>query len=91
MVEVVDEVMNKLNENGKTTSPKDIIQVYCQLKCDNEELTSLKIYQEKRKKIIRIKANAQHLLDWLIIRSGKGATALMVEENWNYGFALEDK
>ena len=67
MVEVVEEVINKLNEHGKITSPKDILQVYCQLKCDKEELTSLKIYQEKREKLIRTKADAQHLLDWLII------------------------
>lgn len=68
MVEVVEEVINKLHESGKLTSPKDIIQVYCQLKCDNEELTSLKIYRETRKKFVRTKADAQHLLDWLIIR-----------------------
>ncbi|CAB4399592.1 unnamed protein product [Rhizophagus irregularis] len=36
--------------------------------CDNEELTSLNIYRETRKKIVRTKADAQHLLDWLIIR-----------------------
>jgi len=68
MVEVVEEIINKLRESGKLISPKDIIQVYCQLKCDNEELTSLNIYRETRKKIVRTKADAQHLLDWLIIR-----------------------
>ena len=47
MVEVVKEVMNKLHETGKIISPKDIIQVYYHLKCDNEELTSMKIYNEK--------------------------------------------
>ncbi|UZO26693.1 uncharacterized protein OCT59_018907 [Rhizophagus irregularis] len=46
MVEVVEEIINKLRESGKLISPKDIIQVYCQLKCDNEELTSLNIYRE---------------------------------------------
>ena len=68
MVEVVEEIINKLRKSGKLTLPKDIIQVYCQLKCDNEELTSLNIYREIRKKIVRTKADAQHLLDWLIIR-----------------------
>ncbi|CAB5190693.1 unnamed protein product [Rhizophagus irregularis] len=68
MVEVVEEIINKLRESGKLISPKDIIQVYCQLKCDNEELTSLNIYRKIRKKIVRTKADAQHLLDWLIIR-----------------------
>ena len=71
MVEVVEIVVNKLHENGKITSPKDIIQVYCQLKCDNEELTSLTTYGEKTLKqgrSVRTKADAWHLLDWLIIR-----------------------
>ncbi|CAB5204057.1 hypothetical protein RhiirA5_418559 [Rhizophagus irregularis] len=68
MVEVIKKVINKLNENGKLTTQKDIIQVYCQLKYDNEELTSLKIYYETRKKFVQIKIYAQHLLDWLIVR-----------------------
>ncbi|RGB39402.1 hypothetical protein C1646_754552 [Rhizophagus diaphanus] len=51
MVEVVEEVINNLHESGKLTSPKDIMQVYCQI-------TSLKIYRETRKKFVRTKADA---------------------------------
>ena len=68
MIEVVEEVMNKLHESNKITTPKDVVQVYCNLKCDNEELTSLKIYGEKQKKLVQTKADALHLLDLLIIR-----------------------
>ncbi|CAG8672689.1 3705_t:CDS:2, partial [Funneliformis caledonium] len=46
MVEVVKEVINKLHKTGKIISPKDIIQVYCHLKCDNEKLILMKIYNE---------------------------------------------
>ena len=69
MVEVIEEMVSKLNENSKITSPKDIIQVYCQLKCDHEELT-LSIYSDKtfkQERLIKAKAEALHLLDWLII------------------------
>ncbi|CAG8604950.1 17435_t:CDS:2 [Rhizophagus irregularis] len=31
MVEVVEEIINKLHESEKLISPKDIIQIYCQL------------------------------------------------------------
>ena len=63
-------MVSKLNENGKITSPKDIIQVYCQLKCDHEELTLLSTYNDKtfkQERLIKTKAEALHLLDWLII------------------------
>ncbi|CAJ0762695.1 10462_t:CDS:2 [Entrophospora sp. SA101] len=71
MVEVSEEVVNKLNENGKIATPKNIIQVYCQLKCDHEELTLLNTYKDKtfkQERLIKTKAEALHLLDLLIIR-----------------------
>ncbi|CAJ0746409.1 7566_t:CDS:2, partial [Entrophospora sp. SA101] len=71
MVEVSEEVVNKLNKNGKIATPKDIIQVYCQLKCDHEELTLLNTYKDKtfkQERLIKTKAEALHLLDLLIIR-----------------------
>ncbi|CAB5185143.1 unnamed protein product [Rhizophagus irregularis] len=58
MVEVVEEIINKLHESEKLISPKDIIQIYCQLKCDNEELISLNIYYKTQKKIVCTKADA---------------------------------
>ncbi|CAJ0636414.1 2898_t:CDS:10, partial [Entrophospora sp. SA101] len=71
MVEVSEEVVNKLNKNGKIATPKNIIQVYCQLKCDHEELTLLNTYKDKtfkQERLIKTKAEALHLLDLLIIR-----------------------
>ncbi|CAG8623577.1 13787_t:CDS:2 [Funneliformis caledonium] len=59
------ESVRKINVKSDTIR---IVEVYCHLKCDNEELISIKIYNEKQEKYIRIKADAQHLLDWLIIR-----------------------
>lgn len=121
MVEVSEEVVSKLNENGKITSPKDIIQVYCQLKCDHEELTLLNTYKDKtfkQERLIKTKAEALHLLDLLIIRKivkvminlyrpnsngsilqtnlhifgvVEGATAMIMQENWEKLFNSRQK
>ncbi|CAJ0837776.1 13542_t:CDS:2, partial [Entrophospora sp. SA101] len=121
MVEVSEEVVNKLNKNGKIATPKDIIQVYCQLKCDHEELTLLNTYKDKtfkQERLIKTKAEALHLLDLLIIRkivkvminlyrpnsNGsilqtnlhifgviEGATAMIMQENWEKLFNSRQK
>lgn len=111
-----------MNENGKITSPKDIIQVYCQFKCDHEELTSLSIYNDKtfkqERRLIKTKAEALHLFDLLIIckivkvminlyrpnSNGstlqtnlhilgviEGATAVIMQENWETLFHSQQK